>query len=891
MLTAVSPVALSFLAGALSASVAWYFMGYERTAASTERERVVKFQLANHSSEEANLHEEKPQDLINDNKHSKPSNGQSSFLRWMSMDDLKSHISELPSLRMSMEDLKSHIGELPSLRKRSHWPWNRKSTRSSSRSPSPSRKTASTATSSHETNESNGSATTGSSSSSPSVKSDFCIGSIFGLDVGGTLAKLVYFEQRPYDNPTMNGSDRRTNGGRGGGESFDPFYSSRERWYRASASAQAVLLARRGTLMSLDDSSLPPLQRQRPRSISLAGLSSNNHHDEASTTASLASSSSTHYFSSHSTPSLNGVSNNSNTQAKKEHLRNDTRGSSSSKSPQRRKSRTLSSSFQKDRASASTSALPLSTELHSAASNADIQALYKLRQESLPDDLDAYEESLHPLPHFHSNAKSRALASKQQRKGGGEQENESTMHSSQDQETSMRRSKSMFDFSKSRTEALDRFYNFARRLDTYREGVKDHNLKFYSRQLGGEFHFIRFETRRMQNAMDLIRANNLHLNIREMGATGGGAHKYAAQWKEELGIEMQKQDELESLVAGMQFVLSTVVGECYTFRPIDKNHSSRTPSRSESWDSHGNDEENHYANQARKKAIDETQGKRAGADNDVSHPIGAPLDEDDEHNVLEEDASSRSSRSEDDRGKGDDWWWSRKVQRDAISESSTYPYLLVTIGTGVSILRVDGPRKQERISGSTIGGGTYWGLIRLLTDMENFEDVMKLAERGDPSKVDMMVGDIYGEKSDALEKFGLSSNLVASSFGKLVMKDDPAAGLKEEDIARALLLMITINIGQVAYLNAQLHNTSRIYFVGNFLRQNLLSQKRLSFAIDYWSKGQMEALFLEHEGYFGALGAFLLSQGIPHSSERANLQSQLSMPSEAFHRRNSTLYT
>ena len=30
----------------------------------------------------------------------------------------------------------------------------------------------------------------------------------------------------------------------------------------------------------------------------------------------------------------------------------------------------------------------------------------------------------------------------------------------------------------------------------------------------------------------------------------------------------------------------------------------------------------------------------------------------------------------------------------------------------------------------------------------------------------------------------------------------------------------------------------------------------------YWSKGEMEALFLEHEGYFGALGAFLMSQNI-----------------------------
>jgi hypothetical protein len=38
-----------------------------------------------------------------------------------------------------------------------------------------------------------------------------------------------------------------------------------------------------------------------------------------------------------------------------------------------------------------------------------------------------------------------------------------------------------------------------------------------------------------------------------------------------------------------------------------------------------------------------------------------------------------------------------------------------------------------------------------------------------------------------------------------------------------------------------------------------ISCRRLAYAIDYWSAGKMEALFLEHEGYFGALGAFLKS--------------------------------
>jgi hypothetical protein len=74
----------------------------------------------------------------------------------------------------------------------------------------------------------------------------------------------------------------------------------------------------------------------------------------------------------------------------------------------------------------------------------------------------------------------------------------------------------------------------------------------------------------------------------------------------------------------------------------------------------------------------------------------------------------------------------------------------------------------------------------------------------------------------------------------------------------ALLMMITNNIGQVAFLNARLHDCRKIFFVGSFLRQNTISCKRLSYSIDFWSRGKMEALFLSHEGYFGALGTFLV---------------------------------
>ena len=45
---------------------------------------------------------------------------------------------------------------------------------------------------------------------------------------------------------------------------------------------------------------------------------------------------------------------------------------------------------------------------------------------------------------------------------------------------------------------------------------------------------------------------------------------------------------------------------------------------------------------------------------------------------------------------------------------------------------------------ANIAIGTYWGLCRLLTGCESYEEVLDFAERGDASVVDMLVRDIYG---------------------------------------------------------------------------------------------------------------------------------------------------
>lgn len=97
-------------------------------------------------------------------------------------------------------------------------------------------------------------------------------------------------------------------------------------------------------------------------------------------------------------------------------------------------------------------------------------------------------------------------------------------------------------------------------------GRRDKALSFYSSVLGGRFHFISFETRRMEMAVQHLSSTEITENIKSIGCTGGGAHKYGHIINELLEIEVVKFDELQCLIRGMHFVLMNYGAECYTYR-------------------------------------------------------------------------------------------------------------------------------------------------------------------------------------------------------------------------------------------------------------------------------------------------------------------------------------
>lgn len=203
------------------------------------------------------------------------------------------------------------------------------------------------------------------------------------------------------------------------------------------------------------------------------------------------------------------------------------------------------------------------------------------------------------------------------------------------------------------------------------------------------------------------------------------------------------------------------------------------------------------------------------------------------------------------------------------AETDVYPYLLINIGLGVSMIKVSSPgtRGFERIGGSSLGGGTLWGLLLLLTDAQDYNEMLEMAQKGDNENIDLLVGDIYGS---SYNKIGLKSNHIASSFAKVFKKlrftqpgkkesvAEKLAKFKQEDIARSLLYLISNNIGQIAYLQALRFGLKRIYFGGSYISGHMQTIHTLSYALNFWSKGEMQSYFLRHEGYLGSVGAFMM---------------------------------
>ncbi|TDL28144.1 fumble [Rickenella mellea] len=344
---------------------------------------------------------------------------------------------------------------------------------------------------------------------------------------------------------------------------------------------------------------------------------------------------------------------------------------------------------------------------------------------------------------------------------------------------------------------------------------------------GGSLNFERFETDNIDECVEFIQAliersagvNGVSIEQMKSGvtimATGGGAHKFYELFQGVLGVEVRREDEMECLIEGLKFI-TNIPDEVYYF----------------------SDELVHH--------VSHPSGSRRASVNGIANGVMQGV-------VLGNGSPSQNA--------------SPAVPLDrpspnppkfgvtfATNPTPHLPCLLVNIGSGVSIIKVDEDGHFERVSGTSLGGGTLWGLLSLLTPARNFDEMLALSENGDNATVDMLVGDIYGQD---YSKLGLKSTMIASSFGKVFKKGGSKRQFSAEDISKSLLYAVSNNIGQIAYMNAEKYNLDRIYFGGCFIRGHAATIATLSYAIRFWSKGTKRALFLRHEGFLGAIGAWI----------------------------------
>ncbi|KAG0682297.1 hypothetical protein C6P40_001917 [Pichia californica] len=333
---------------------------------------------------------------------------------------------------------------------------------------------------------------------------------------------------------------------------------------------------------------------------------------------------------------------------------------------------------------------------------------------------------------------------------------------------------------------------------------------------GVRLNFYKIETEKIEEFIQFLKNIILtHYNNSDQSpviiATGGGSHKYYTKLSNELNCKIQREDEMQCLIIGLDFFIRSIKNEVFYYDDLNNKYI--------------------------------------------------------------------------DIDKSDD-------QINDISSTSIYPYLLVNIGSGVSMIKVTGPNEGnfERVGGSSLGGGTLWGLLSILTDSNSFDEMLEMASTGNNENVDLLVGDIYGR---AYNKIGLKPNHIASSMGKVfkdvidstneegkpLTREERLNKFDQGDIARSLLYAVSYNIGQIAYLQAQRFNLKKIYFAGSYIRNHNQTIRTLSYAINFWSQGDKKAYFLNHEGYLGAMGAFLMRRNEEEDLSTNNILHDTTTPS------------
>lgn len=190
-----------------------------------------------------------------------------------------------------------------------------------------------------------------------------------------------------------------------------------------------------------------------------------------------------------------------------------------------------------------------------------------------------------------------------------------------------------------------------------------------------------------------------------------------------------------------------------------------------------------------------------------------------------------------------------------VQTTELYPYLLVSVKSGVSIYQVCEPNLYKKIGGSCLGLNSIWALLKG-SGNESFEELIQQGESGDSSRVDMTVSDIYGTRYSSLPE-----KITASSCGKL--KD--SVPYEKKDLTKSLLFMLLFNLGQIAAMHCYDLKITKMVVVGSVFMNEYVS-RLMRFTLNYYSKGELSMIFSENSRFLRCLGILLSKSRIVKSN-------------------------
>mmetsp|Transcript_3017 Transcript_3017/g.6283 ORF Transcript_3017/g.6283 Transcript_3017/m.6283 type:complete len:338 (+) Transcript_3017:39-1052(+) len=185
------------------------------------------------------------------------------------------------------------------------------------------------------------------------------------------------------------------------------------------------------------------------------------------------------------------------------------------------------------------------------------------------------------------------------------------------------------------------------------------------------------------------------------------------------------------------------------------------------------------------------------------------------------------------------------------------PCLLVNLRSGLSVYKVNSKDDFVRVGGSSIGGSTFWALMKLMTDYSDPIHAIGDAIKGDTRNVDMSVGDIYGGDYPSI---GLSGDMLASSCAK--MRDKRPNELNREDVSKSLLTLFAFNVSQIVYLLSTVEKVGTVIIAGNLVSAPEFMQMAQD-CMNFWSSGSISLIFNQHASYLGSWGSLIERLELP----------------------------